>query len=158
MNSFSSVPQARQMHGRLLTWLIDDAYPLWATAGFDTVHRAFNERLIPGAALGDEPRRARVQTRQVYAYSRAATLGWRGDARPLVEAGLSFFVRHYLRSDGLFHTLVAADGKVADDRAVLYDQAFALLALASAQEVLGAAPDLVSLGVQLRTRVMEGLH
>ncbi|HTC50789.1 MAG TPA: AGE family epimerase/isomerase [Steroidobacteraceae bacterium] len=158
MNTISSLPQARQMHGRLLTWLIDDAYPVWATAGFDAVHRAFHERLLPGGALGDEPRRARVQTRQVYAYARAAQLGWRGDARTLVEAGLSFFTRHYLRADGLFHTLVAPDGKVRDDRAALYDQAFALLALASAQQALGAAPQIVALGTELRTRVRERLH
>jgi mannose/cellobiose epimerase-like protein (N-acyl-D-glucosamine 2-epimerase family) len=146
------------MYGRLLTWLIDDAYPVWATAGFDAVHRAFNERLMQGAVLSDEPRRARVQTRQVYAYARAGKLGWRGDARPLVEAGLDFFMRHYLRPDGLFHTLVAPDGKVRDDRVALYDQAFALLALATAQEALGAAPDIVAQGVQLRTRLMEHLH
>ncbi len=154
MSPVSSLAQARQMHGRLVSWLIDDAYPVWATAGFDAVHRTFNERLLPSGAVPNEPRRARVQTRQVYAYSRAAALGWRGDARSLVEAGLSFFIRHYLRQDGLFHTLVAADGKVADDRAVLYDQAFALLALASAQEVLGPAPHLIELGVQLRTRLL----
>ena len=63
------------MHGRLLSWLIDDAYPVWATGGFDAVHRAFNERLCPQGALPNEARRARVQTRQVYAYSRAAELG-----------------------------------------------------------------------------------
>jgi mannose/cellobiose epimerase-like protein (N-acyl-D-glucosamine 2-epimerase family) len=158
MNDKSSLAQARQLHGRLVSWLIDDAYPVWATAGFDAVHRAFNERLIPGAAVPDEPRRARVQTRQVYAYARAGNLGWRGEARPLVEAGLNFFVRHYLRKDGLFHTLVAHDGKLRDDRALLYDQAFALLALASAQEVLGAAPDLVNRGVQLRTKLLQQMH
>jgi mannose/cellobiose epimerase-like protein (N-acyl-D-glucosamine 2-epimerase family) len=158
MSTISSIGQARQMHGRLLSWLIDDAYPVWATAGFDAVHRTFNERLLAGATVPDEPRRARVQARQVYAYARAANLGWRGDARPLVEAGLKFFIRHYLRKDGLFHTLVAHDGKVRDDRAVLYDQAFALLALASAQEVLGAEPDLLKRGVQLRTRLMEQMH
>ncbi len=146
------------MHDRLLSWLIDDAYPLWATAGFDPVHRTFYERLLPGAAVQDEPRRARVQTRQVYAYSRAARLGWRGDGRALAEAGLDFFIRHYLRQDGLFHTLCTHDGKVADDRAVLYDQAFALLALASAQEVMGAAPRLVTLGTQLRGTLMQTLH
>jgi mannose/cellobiose epimerase-like protein (N-acyl-D-glucosamine 2-epimerase family) len=158
MNTLSSLGQARQMHGRLVSWLLDDAYPVWSTLGFDAVHRTFNERLTPGATLTDEPRRARVQTRQVYAYSRAANLGWRGDARPLVEAGLAFFTRHYLRKDGLFHTLCGHDGKVADDRAVLYDQAFALLALASAQEVLGAAPKLVSQGTRLRETLMATLH
>ncbi|HTY95162.1 MAG TPA: AGE family epimerase/isomerase [Steroidobacteraceae bacterium] len=157
MNPFSSIAQARQIHERLVSWLVDDAYPVWATAGFDATHRTFNERLLPDAAVPDEPRRARVQTRQVYAYSRAAHLGWRGDARALVEAGLGFFLRHYRRDDGLFHTLVAHDGHVVDSRAVLYDQAFALLALASCQEVLGPSPA-VDLGVQLRTRIHELLH
>jgi len=158
MNKISIVPQARQMQGRLVHWLIDDAYPVWATDGFDSVHRTFNERLIPGAAVPDEPRRARVQTRQVYAYSRAGNLGWRGDARSLVVAGLGFFNRHYLRDDGLFHTLVAADGTLRDDRALLYDQAFALLALASCQEVLGPAEHLITQGTQLRTRIIEQMH
>ncbi len=146
------------MHGRLLSWLIDDAYPVWATTGFDAVHRAFNERLNPQGALPNEARRARVQTRQVYAYSRAGSLGWRGEARPLVEAGLNFFTRRYLRADGLFHTLVEHDGVLKDDRVVLYDQAFALLALASCQEVLGAAPHIIKLGVQLRTALLERMH
>jgi len=146
------------MHDRLRSWLIDDAYPVWATAGFDPLHRAFHERLTAAGAVPDEPRRARVQARQVYAYARAGNLGWRGDARPLVEAGLNFFIRHYQREDGLFHTLCAPDGKVRDERAVLYDQAFALLALATAQQALGAAPQLVSRGVQLRERLLARLH
>ncbi|MEJ0008372.1 MAG: AGE family epimerase/isomerase [Steroidobacteraceae bacterium] len=154
----SNLAQARQMHERLVSWLIDDAYPVWATGGFDSVHRAFNERLTVTGAVPDEARRARVQTRQVYAYAQAATLGWRGDARALVEAGLEYFIGRYLRDDGLFHTLVTYDGKVADDRAVLYDQAFALLALASAQKVLGATPRLVDLGVGLRTRLLERMQ
>jgi mannose/cellobiose epimerase-like protein (N-acyl-D-glucosamine 2-epimerase family) len=158
MNKISIVPQARQMYGRLVHWLVDDAYPLWATDGFDSVHRTFNERLVPGAAVPDEPRRARVQTRQVYAYSRAGSLGWRGDARSLVVAGLGFFTRHYLRADGLFHTLVAPDGTLRDDRALLYDQAFALLALASCQEVLGPAEHIISRGVELRSRLIESMH
>jgi mannose-6-phosphate isomerase len=158
MNSNSSLAQARQMHGRLMSWLIDEAYPMWSTAGFDPVHRTFHERLLAGAAIPDEPRRARVQTRQVYAYSHAGRLGWRGDARTLVEAGLGFFTRHYQRKDGLFHTLCASDGTIADDRAVLYDQAFALLALASAQQVLGAAPKLVTQGTRLREVVIAQLH
>ncbi len=158
MNSISSLVQARQMHGRLRSWLIDDAYPVWATAGFDATYQTFHERLSPNAPTVNEARRARVQTRQVYAYSRAGNLGWRGDARPLVEAGLNFFIRHYRGEDGLFHTLVEADGRLKDDRVVLYDQAFALLALASCQEVLGAAPHIVELGVQLRTALQERLH
>jgi mannose-6-phosphate isomerase len=158
MNKISIVPQARQMQGRLVHWLIDDAYPVWATDGFDAVHRTFSERLTPAGAVPDEPRRARVQARQVYAYSRAGNLGWRGDARSLVVAGLGFFLRHYLREDGLLHTLVAPNGTLRDDRALLYDQAFALLALASCQEVLGPAEHIITQGTQLRQRLIERMH
>lgn len=154
----ANLAQVRQMHARLLGWLVDDAYPVWATAGFDATHRTFNERLIPGTGAPAVPRRARVQARQVYAYSRAAGLGWRGDARTLAEDGLAFFIRHYLREDDLFRTLVAPDGAMADDRVVLYDQAFALLALASCQEALGAAPYIVDLGARLRTALLQRLH
>jgi mannose/cellobiose epimerase-like protein (N-acyl-D-glucosamine 2-epimerase family) len=158
MKTTSSLAQARQMHGRLLNWLIADAYPVWASAGFDDVHRAFSERLVPDGAVPDEPRRARVQARQIYAYSRATGLGWRGDARSLVAAGLEFFIRHYRREDGLFHTLVAPDGTLRDDRVLLYDQAFALLALASCQEVLGPAEQLITQAVGLRTQLFAQLH
>jgi len=154
----ASLAQARQLHGRLVNWLVTDAYPVWATAGFDSVHQTFCERLVPGGAVPDEPRRARVQARQVYAYSRSTALGWRGDARSLVVAGLGFFLRHYLRRDGLFHTLVAPDGTVRDDRALLYDQAFALLALASCQEVLGPDEQVITQAVELRTRLFALMH
>ncbi len=50
---------------------------------------------------------------------------------------------------------MATDGRALDERAVLYDQAFALLALASAQEVLGPAPHIVEQGLQLRSRLKE---
>ena len=128
MNNLSSLPQARQMHGRLLSWLIDDAYPVWATAGFDPVHNTFNERLTPTARCpmsrggrGCRPGRSMpIRGRGKSGLARRCTHAGGG--------GLEFFIRHYLRADGLFHTLVAPDGKVRDDRAVLYDQAFALLA------------------------------
>lgn len=45
----------------------------------------------------------------------------------------------YVRSDGLIRALVASDGSVLDDAAVLYDQAFALLAMASLRPALGEA-------------------
>jgi mannose/cellobiose epimerase-like protein (N-acyl-D-glucosamine 2-epimerase family) len=45
----------------------------------------------------------------------------------------------YQRHDGLFLALLGADGAVLEERALLYDQAFALLALAAAHGVLGAS-------------------
>ena len=46
----------------------------------------------------------------------------------LVKHGLDYWVARYRRPDGLFRTLVNADGSPRDDRALLYDQAFGLLA------------------------------
>ncbi|MBC8025108.1 MAG: AGE family epimerase/isomerase, partial [Steroidobacteraceae bacterium] len=54
---------------------------------------------------------------------------WRGDAASLVEHGLKFWYEKFQRPDGLFRTLINADGSVADERAITYDHAFGLLAL-----------------------------
>lgn len=131
-------------------WLVAEAYPLWATVGRDPVYGGFHESLDQDGRPGYEPRRIRVQARQVYAFARAPSFGWAGDAAELVRAGLSYIRRHYRRPDGLFRTLVAPDGTPLDDRAYLYDQTFVLLALAESQKVLGAQPDLLEEGQQLR--------
>ncbi|MEJ0037723.1 MAG: AGE family epimerase/isomerase [Gammaproteobacteria bacterium] len=129
---------ASRLQERLLRWLIDDACPLWSTHGVDRIRGGFHERL-DGTLPLDEPRRARVQPRQVSALSNAAALGWTGDASELASHGLEYFLARYRRPDGLFRTLIAADGGTIDDRACLYDQAFALLGFADSQRVLGRA-------------------
>jgi mannose/cellobiose epimerase-like protein (N-acyl-D-glucosamine 2-epimerase family) len=134
--------EARKAQGALSHWLVSEAYPLWSTRGVDATLGGFHERLNADGTPCDEPRRARVQPRQVYSFARAPSLGWEGDARAIVAQGLDFFLTRYRRADGLFRTLVAADGAVLDDRVVLYDQAFALLAFAEARRVLGPTPQL----------------
>ena len=125
-------------------WLLNDAYPLWATQGYDRLHGGFEDSLTAQGPSPDQPRRARVQVRQVYAFARGASLGWNADeARRLATQGLKYFLTHYRRSDGLFRTLVAADGKPLDDRAFLYDQAFVLLALAESERLLRPGPELI---------------
>jgi len=143
--------------GELLRWLLDDAYPLWATRGVDPVHGGFHETLDSDARAAGEPRRIRVQLRQAYCFARAASLGWTGDGAKLVATGLSYVRSHYRRPDGLFRTLVAADGTVLDDRALLYDQAFVLLALAASQRVLQQPSDLVAEAVGLREALVTHL-
>jgi mannose-6-phosphate isomerase len=133
----------------LLRWLIDDACPLWSTHGFDRLHGGFHERLDGTRAL-HEPRRARVQPRQVSALSNAAALGWPGDATSLVSSGLDYFLSHYRRRDGLYRTLIAPDGRAVDDSVFLYDQAFALLGLADSQLVLGRGLELAEVAQSLR--------
>jgi mannose/cellobiose epimerase-like protein (N-acyl-D-glucosamine 2-epimerase family) len=126
-----------RLHARLLSWLLVSAYPLWATKGYDTERGGFHERLGEQGPVAADPRRARVQARQVYCFANAATLGWNCDPMLLVTEGLDYFLRYFRRPDGLFRTLCAADGRPLDDRAFLYDQAFALLALAESQRSIG---------------------
>jgi mannose-6-phosphate isomerase len=117
-----------RQHSQLSSWLCDVAYPLWSTRGRDPIG-GFHERLTQEGEPLEEPRRVRVTPRQVYCFAVAPALGWRGDAAALVKHGLDYLFARYQRPDGLFRTLVAADGSALDERALLYDQAFALLAL-----------------------------
>jgi mannose-6-phosphate isomerase len=116
-----------QLHGQLSSWLCDAAYPLWSTKGVDP-RGGFHERLDQSGEPLAEPRRARVNPRQAYCFAVAPSLGWRGDSARLINHALDYFVARYQRPDGLFRTLVAADGATLDDRALMYDQAFGLLA------------------------------
>jgi mannose/cellobiose epimerase-like protein (N-acyl-D-glucosamine 2-epimerase family) len=115
------------LHSRLCSWLNDAAYPLWSTKGVDPAG-GFHERLAQDATPLADRRRSRVTPRQAYCFAMGPSLGWRGDAAALVEHGLTFWYEKFQRPDGLFRTLINADGSVADDRALTYDQAFGLLA------------------------------
>jgi mannose-6-phosphate isomerase len=116
-----------QQHSQLCSWLCDAAYPLWSTLGVDPQGGYF-ERLGQDGKPFAEPRRSRVTPRQAYCFAMGPSLGWKGDAAALVKHGLDFWFAKFQRSDGLFRTLINADGSIADDRAVTYDQAFGLLA------------------------------
>jgi mannose-6-phosphate isomerase len=133
--------QLRLAQNRLREWLLVEAMPLWSRRGVDPIHGGFEERLSVEGAPTHEARRARVQPRQLFAFVGAQRLGWQGSAQSVVSRGLNYFVQHYRRPDGLYRTLVAADGTVLDEAVYLYDQAFALLGLASAQRLLSAAAD-----------------
>jgi mannose/cellobiose epimerase-like protein (N-acyl-D-glucosamine 2-epimerase family) len=143
-------------HASLLHWLVADAYPLWATWGFNEATGAFAESLTSAGPIAGQPHRARVLTRQIYSYARAADLGWsRHEASRLVSAGIEYLLAHYRRSDGLFRTLVADDGTTIDDRAFLYEQAFVLLALAESQTLLGRQPELLQAAQLLRAALYQ---
>jgi mannose-6-phosphate isomerase len=116
------------LHNRLCSWLNDAAYPLWSTKGVDPAG-GFFERLSQDATPLPDRRRSRVTPRQAYCFAMGPSLGWRGDAAGLVEHGLKFWYAKFQRPDGLFRTLINADGSVADERAITYDHAFGLLAL-----------------------------
>ena len=149
---------AGKLRDRLIDWLINAAYPFWSTRGMDLIHGGFHESFnLQGEPL-DVPRRGRVQPRQIFAFSKARHLGWKGDSYQAVSHGLTYFLTRYRRTDGLFRTLVAPDGSPLDQRAVLYDQAFALLSFAAASPVLGPSFDLSGEAEQLRQAIIRDFH
>ncbi len=115
-------------HAQLGSWLLDAAYPVWSTKGVDPAGGFFERLGQDGKPLADK-RRCRVTPRQAYCFAMGPSLGWRGDAAGLVKHGLDFWYTKFQRPDGLFRTLINADGSVADDRAITYDHAFGILAL-----------------------------
>lgn len=130
----SPLDDARKVRDQLKGWLLERAYPLWATAGRDRL--GFAEKLGLDGKPGAAPRRFRVAARQTYAFALARDLGWSGDWRGLVEHGLAAMER-YRRPDGLFGILLSPEGELLDATPAPYEQAFAMLALSAAQEVLG---------------------
>ena len=128
-----TTPSLQALSDQLGRWLKLNALPLWATLGVGA-DGAFAEALDDdGAQVGDF-RRARVQARQAYVYSLASIWGWGEGYAALVERGLARFEATNRRADGLYRTRVSRNGSVLDDTASLYDQAFVLLAAATAVE------------------------
>jgi len=111
-------------------WMQRSCLPLWWSLGADHERGGFREVLDLGEA-SDPPRRGRVQPRQIFSFATAGELGWRGPWRVAADHGLAWFEGKCVRPDGLCRALVASDGRVLDDEARLYDQAFVLLAFAS---------------------------
>jgi mannose-6-phosphate isomerase len=117
-------------------WLFDAALPLWAEHGLNPsggFHDTLDDDLRPAAGK----LRMRVQGRQTYVFAQAGKLGWPGPWRPRVEHGLSFLLNVATQPHGFVAHAFDLDGTVLDGPPDLYDQAFALLAYASAYEALG---------------------
>ncbi len=122
----------------LTAWLRQAALPVWSTRGQNAVG-AFEEHLSQDGFPIIEPRRARVQARQLYVFAEAGRCGWSGPWRSAIEAGLTDLRRSFLRPDGQIRSRVSHKGEPLDDTAYLYDQAFYLLALASVSRAFDAA-------------------
>ena len=125
---------------RLARWFDLQALPAWWVFGADHAAGGFQEALDTAFRPSDSKRRLRVQARQVYVYALAGRRGWPGPWRDAIDHGLDYFDR-YARTDGLFRSLARPDGAPTDEAAVLYDQAFMLLAFAT---VAAALPERAS--------------
>jgi mannose/cellobiose epimerase-like protein (N-acyl-D-glucosamine 2-epimerase family) len=115
------------------SWLFTKALPVWWCLGADPAG-GFHEALDHAANPIQAPRRARVQCRQAFTYALGGQMGWRGPWETAAKHGWDFFRRNFLRGDGLYRTLVDEHGATLNEEAFLYDQAFALLALAALQK------------------------
>ena len=120
----------------LLQWFLNDALPTWFDHGVDWSAGGFFERLTDEAQPYEAPRRTRVVARQIYVFCVAYRQGWAGRAsQDAIRHGLSFLLTRLLQPDGLYASAVDVDGAVLDARFDLYEQAFALFALAHAHAV-----------------------
>lgn len=118
----------------LSRWLNLQALPLWFTVGrYD--NGSFAEALTANGENPADFQRARVSTRQIYVLAQALQQGWGGPSRTLLDAGLTRYWEQFAKAEGDFRTLVTLTGEPLDNTTWLYDQAFSLLAMASAAAV-----------------------
>ncbi|MFC0632411.1 AGE family epimerase/isomerase [Brevundimonas balnearis] len=124
---------------RFTHWLRTSALPLWTTLGVEP-DGAFADALSVCGRAQDGHRRGRVQARQAYVLAAAGLRGWRGPWRAVATRGLNRFIETAARPDGRLATLTATGGRVLDDTATIYDQAFTLFAMATFRRA-GVGPE-----------------
>ena len=117
-------------------WL-EQALPLWSTSGFDVSQATFHEALTQDLAPVPGERRSRAQTRQCWVYAEAGRLGGPAAYTELACTAEAAHEARYRRGDGLFaYAADPADGRQSE-KALVYDQAFALLAWATLERATG---------------------
>ena len=128
----NDVALAGEAAGRARSWLIDKAFPLWSTRGFDTRRGRFHERLgFDGSPLPQPGYRLMVQARQIATFAQASLLGW-FDGAAVAERAYASMVKAYYRTDGGGGWVFSIDdaGQPRDLTRDLYGHAFVLYALA----------------------------
>lgn len=151
---FTTLPEAAAWYDH---WLRTCALPLWATLGVDYENGGFAEALGLDGRPVPADRRGRVQGRQIYAFASAGEIGWSGPWRQVVEHGLDYVSRYFVRSDGMLRTVVGRDGRPIDDAVAVYDQAFALLGFAAAY-AMGVRKEEVAASARSILSALEGLR
>ena len=124
--------------GSLKSLMIDHSLPLWSGEGWDPAAGGFVERLdIEGRADRAEPRRVRVQARQIYSFAKAAQIGWYPEGREIAMRGLDYLLAKAKSPDGRpgFVHLLGPDGSTINAMRDTYDHAFVLLALSTVYQL-----------------------
>ncbi|MBJ7328686.1 MAG: AGE family epimerase/isomerase [Solirubrobacteraceae bacterium] len=111
------------------SWVFDQALPVWSEVGVDGDLGFVEHLTLDGAPAEVGYKRLRVQARQVYVFSHASLLGF-APGLETARGGWSFMRAHGWMSEGGWARRLGREGGVLDDTLDLYDQAFALLAIA----------------------------
>lgn len=117
--------------GVLTRWLLETALPLWSTNGKDERGGFYDELDSTGNPIMSE-RRCYVSARQLYVFSRVTRLGWASTAQ--ADHAYHFLISRFRKPDGLFARAYRPGSGSVDPGFDLYDQAFAVFALASAAQ------------------------
>lgn len=117
-----------------IKWLTHDVFPLWSKKGIDTIRGGFVESLTFEGEPMDLPRRAMVQSRQIYSFLTGLRMGCvaKDVAGVAIEQGAKYMVEKFSLANGGFIYSVNPDGTPKSLNPDLYTQAFALFGLAQA--------------------------
>ena len=114
----------------LVSWMREQALPLWASRGVDHKYGGFVEELNQdGSPSSVGFKRVRVQGRQLFSFAIAAILGWNKDAEAIAEQGYAFLKKACRTPDGQWVKRLSRDGSILDAEIDLYDTAFIVLGL-----------------------------
>ena len=122
---------------KIKNWLSEDVYPLWQTRGIDHMSGGFVETLgFDKSDLG-LPRRAMVQSRQIYSFLTGARMGCfpKDQSSLAVLQGTHYMVECFSAESGAFIYSINPDGSPKVLNPDLYTQAFALFGLAQAYSI-----------------------
>ncbi len=116
----------------LVSWMREEALPLWASRGVDPQYGGFVEELNQdGGPSSVGFKRVRVQGRQLFSFATAAILGWHPEAEALAEHGYVFLKTKCRAPNGNWVRRLSRDGSILDAELDLYDTAFIVLGLAT---------------------------
>lgn len=132
MNTTSQIPL--QLIEKSKKWLTHEVYPLWTKHGIDQKTGGFVESLTFTGEPMDVPRRAMVQSRQIYSMLTGSNLGCleKDFAKMAVERGANYMIENFSSESGAFIYSINPDGSTRNSNPDLYTQAFALFGLAQA--------------------------
>ncbi len=112
------------------SWALDAALPVWAERGCDRAAGGFFDRLDPQSLRNTANyKRLRVTARQTYVFAAAARLGF-ADGAALARHGLEHLLGPCRIADGGFRSRLTLANAPIEGPIDLYDNAFALFALA----------------------------